>query len=127
MTDLFNSCAKGSGAEKIPKLLISGATPHALFESQLQTLQRYIDTNEANHGFKVLAFKDAAYIFSHKGGTNIYFLGPHSYKMTVSKQFFRYKTDNERVPGQNAYYFFVYTAMQNVVSNRSRLGVLSQS
>lgn len=127
MTTLFNECAKGSGAVLQPKVLISGSASHALYESQLQSLQRFVDTNEADAGFKVLAFKSARYIFSHKGGTSIYFLNPKNYQMVVSKQYFRDKGNTYDVPGQNAFYFLIYSAMQFVVNNRSRLGVLSQS
>ena len=127
MTEMFNLCAKGSGAVLAPKCLISGSATHALFESQLQALTRYTDTQEANHGFKVLAFKDARYIFSHRGGTSIYFLNPKNYQMIVSKQYFRDKGDTAQVQGQNAFYFLIYSAMQFVVTNRTRLGVLRQA
>lgn len=127
MTEVFNSCAKGSGAVLQPKVLISGSASHSLYESQLQSLQRFVDSNEADAGFKVLAFKSAKYVFSHKGGTKIYFLNPKNYQMVVSKQYFRDKGSTYDVPGQNAFYFLIYTAMQFVVNNRTRLGVLNQS
>lgn len=127
MTELFNNCAKGSGSPIQPKLLVSGAASHALYESQLQTLQRFVDSKEADAGFKVLAFKTARYIFSHKGGSTIYFLNPESYKMVVSREYFRDKGDTFPVPGQNASYFLIYSGLQFIVSNRSRIGALAQS
>lgn len=127
MTTLYNNCAKGSGAILAPKVLISGSATHALYESQLQTLQRFVDTNEADAGFKVLAFKGSRYIFSHKGGTSVFFLNPRNYQMVVSKQYFRDKGNTYDVPGQNAFYFLLYSALQFVTNNRSRLGILSQS
>lgn len=123
MTDVYNACSKGTGGQQ-PKLLISGTTVHGLYESQLQTLQRFVDSNEADGGFKMLAFKGAKYIFSHKGGTSIYFLHPKNYQMAVSKTYFRDKGQTYDVPGQNAFYFLIYSAMQFVVNQKSRLGVL---
>jgi hypothetical protein len=127
MTDVYNSCAKGSGGQE-PKILISGSATHGLFESQLQSLQRFNDTTQATAGFKSLAFKGgASYIFSHKGGTSIYFLHPKNYQLVVSQQYFRDKGSTYDVPGQNAFYFLIYSACQFVVNNKSRLGVLSQA
>lgn len=126
MTDVWNACSKGTGGAQ-PKVLISGSASHGLYESQLQTLQRFVDSNEADAGFKILAFKGAKYVFSHKGGTSIYFLNPKNYKLVVSRQYFRDKGSTYDVPGQNAFYFLIYSALQFVVNNKSRLGVLSQA
>lgn len=127
MTTVYNAAAKGSGTQTLPKVLISGATPHALFESQLQALQRFSSSAEADAGFKALKFKSADYIFSQYGGSSIYFLNPKNYQLIVSKQYFRDKGSTEVVPGQNAFYFLIYSALQFVVSNKSRLAVLSQA
>ena len=127
MTEMFNTCSKGSGAQLQPKVLISGSATHAIYESQLQTMQRFVDTKQADAGFVVLAFKGARYVFSHKGGTSIYFLNPKNYQLVVHKTSFREKGDTFDVPGQNASYFLLYSALQFVVNNRSRLGVLRQS
>jgi hypothetical protein len=126
MTDVYNACAKGTGGAA-PKILISGSATHGLFESQLQSLQRFVDSNEADAGYKMLAFKGSKYIFSHKGGTSIYFLNPKNYQLVVSRQYFRDKGSTYDVPGQNAFYFLIYSALQFVVNNKSRLGVLSQA
>jgi hypothetical protein len=126
MTELYNACAKGTGGAA-PTTLISGSASHALFESQLQTMQSYVNTSDADAGFKSLAFKGAKYIFSHKGGTSIYFLNPKNFQLVVSKQYFRDKGSTYDVPGQNANYFLIYSALQFVTNNKSRLGVLSQS
>jgi hypothetical protein len=40
-TTAFNKAAKGSGSSLQPKFMISGVTPHVMFESGLQTLQRF--------------------------------------------------------------------------------------
>lgn len=122
-TDVYNDCAKGSGATLIPKVLVSGPTPHALFESQLQTLQRFSNVSEADAGYKTLMFKSANYVFSQYGGNNVYFLNPRNFNLIVSKQYFRDKGSTFDVPGQNAFYFLIYSALQFITNNKSRLGV----
>jgi len=124
MTSVFNTSAKGSGSTLQPKVLISGSTPHSLFESQLQAMQRFSGDGEGAAGFKTLKFKTADYVFSQFGGTSIYFLNPKNYNLVVSKQYFRDKGSTYDVPGQNAFYFLVYSALQFVTNNKSRLGVL---
>lgn len=126
MTSIFNACMKGSGATLTPKLLLSGADPHALYESQLQTLQRFVDSKEADGGFKTLAFKTARFVFSQYGSGNIYFLNDKNFKLCVSKQYFRDKGTTQEVNDQNAFRFFIYTALQAITTNKSRLGVLYQ-
>lgn len=123
MTSVYNLSAKGSGASLTPKVAISGSTPYTLFESQLQALQRFTTSGEADAGFKTLKFKGIDYVFSQYGGSNIYFLNPKNYQLIVSKQYFRDKGSTYDVPGQNAFYFLVYSALQFVVNNKSRLGV----
>ena len=123
MTSVFNSCAKGSGSSLQPKVLISGSTPHALYEAQLQALQRFTSDQTGAGGFKTLQFKTADYVFSQYGGSNIYFLNPKNFQLVVSKQYFRDKGATYDVPGQNAFYFLIYSALQFVVNNKSRLGV----
>lgn len=125
MTSVYNACLKGSGSNLGPKFILSGADPHALYESCLQAQLRFTSTAEADGGFRVLAFKTARCVFSQYGSTKMYFLNPKSYKLTVSKQYFRDKGDTQPVPGQNASYFLLYSAIQAVVNNKSRLGVLS--
>lgn len=126
MTELFDNCAKGSGDANAPTVLISGAASHALFESQLQSMQRWVNSDEADSGFKVLAFKGAKYIFSHRGSDLVYFLNPKNYKLHVAANAFRDKGETDRVQGQNASYFMIYSALQFVITNRWRVGVLDQ-
>lgn len=127
MTELFDNCAKGSGETNAPTILISGTASHALYESQLQSLQRFVDSTEADAGFKALAFKGAKYIFSHRGSDLIYFLNPKNFQLCVSNQYFRDKGETTPVNGQNAFYFLLYSALQLVITNRWRCGVLDQS
>lgn len=123
-TTAYNRAMKGSGSTQAPKFMISGSAPHVLYESGLQTLQRFIDKDEADAGFKTLAFKSARYVFSQYGGNKVYFLNPKSYNIVVSKQYFRDKGNTIEIPAQNAFVFKIYSAGQAVVNNRSRLAVV---
>lgn len=123
-TSIYNTIAKGSGADEVPKLILSGATPYALFESTQTAIQRWGDQREVNVGFQTLKFKNADYVFSQYGGNNIYFLNPKSYKCKVAKGHYRDKGPWRDIPGANGRYFMLYTAMQNIVTQKSRLGVL---
>jgi hypothetical protein len=126
-TTAFNKAMKGSGSTLAPKFMISGTAPHVLYESGLQTLQRFIDKDEADGGFKVLAFKNARYVFSQYGGTKVYFLNPKNYNIVVSRQYFRDKGNTIEIPAQNAFVFKIYSALQAVTNNRSRLAVVDQA
>lgn len=125
-TVAWNRAAKGSGSVLAPKFMMSGVTPHSTYEAQLQTLQRFNDTSEADGGYKVLGFKTARYVFSQYGGVNVYFLNPKSYKIVVSKQYFRDKGNTVEIPDQNAFVFKIYSAGQAVTNNKSRLAVVYQ-
>jgi len=126
-TTAYNRAMKGSGSPLAPKFLVSGATPHAMYESGLQTLQRFMDQEEGNGGFKTLAFKTARYVFSQYGGTKVYFLNPKNFKLIVSKQYFRDKGNTVEIPSQNAFVFKIYSAVQFVTNNKSRLAVVDQA
>jgi len=127
MTEAWNEAAKGSGSSLQPKVLISGPEAHAMYESTLQTLQRFQGVSEGDGGFKTLAFKSANFVFSQYGGTKIYFLNPKNFNLVVSKQYFRDKGNTNEIQGQNAFYFLIYSALQMVTNNKSRLAVLSQA
>lgn len=124
MTSVWNACMKGSGSSLIPSLLLSGSDPINTYEAQLQTMQRFINSKDADAGFTKLAFKSAPFVFSPYGASKIYFLNAKNYQLVVSKQYFRDKGNTNDVPGQNAFYFLIYSALQAIVNNRSRLGVL---
>lgn len=123
-TTAYNTAAKGSGSELAPKFLLSGPDPHALFESVLQSNQRFVDVKEADAGFKVLAFKSCRYVFSQYGDDKVYFLNPKNYNIVMSKQYFRDKGNTMEIPDQNAFVFKIYSAGQAIVNNKSRLAVL---
>lgn len=125
MTSVWNSCIKGSGSSLQPTLLLGGSDPINTYEAQLQTMQRFVGSSDADGGYTKLAFKNAPFVFSQYGGSKVYFLNSKNYQIIVSKQYFRDKGNTAEVPGQNAFYFLIYSALQTVLNNRSRLGVLS--
>jgi hypothetical protein len=127
MTEAYNAAAKASGASLVPKLILSGSEPHALYESQLQAQQRWVGVSEADGGFMALAFKNAKMVFSQYGDDHMYFLNPKNYQIIVSKQYFRDKGNTQEINDQNAFRFFIYSALQAVTNNKSRLAVLSQA
>lgn len=127
MTVAWNTAAKGSGSQLVPTLIVSGADAQALFESTQQAFQRWIDTDELKAGFKILGFKTTRYVFSQYGGTNLYFLNPKSFNLTVSKEAFRQKGDTIEIPNANAYVFKIYSMLQTTTDNKSRLAVLTET
>jgi hypothetical protein len=126
MTTAYNTIAKGTGSVLRPSLIVSGAAAQAIYEAQLQPQIRFIDTKEGDAGFKVLAFKDARYVFSHRGGTRIYFLSPKSFKLVVSKDNFRDRGEVQELPNATVFNMKIYSALQAVTNNKSRLAVLTQ-
>lgn len=125
-TSVWNACTKGSGSALSPTLMTSDSVQQALFEGTQTPQQRWVDTQELKAGFKVLGFKTARYVFSKFGSTSqVYFLNPKSFQLLVSKQFFREKGETQELvqQGQAGYAFNIYSQLQTVTSNRSRLGV----
>jgi hypothetical protein len=55
----------------------------------------------------------------------MYFLNPKSYKLLVSKSYFRDKGTTQELNDTNAFRFFIYSALQAVTDNKSRLAVIS--
>lgn len=122
-TSLYNACAKGSGSKLQPTLLVSDGATQAIFEGTQQALQRWNDATEANAGFKMLSFKNARYVFSQYGGSRVFFINPKNLMLTVSKEYFRDRGDVQEIPNQNAFISKIYSALQLITNNRSRLGV----
>lgn len=122
MTKTWNACAKGSGSVLVPKVIVSNAATQALYEGTQIGQQRWVDTQDLNAGFKTLAFKSSRYVFSQYGGTRLYFLNPKNYQIVVSKQYFRDKGDVNEIDNANAFVSKVFSALQVITNNRSRLG-----
>lgn len=124
MTTVFNSCSKGSGSMLQPTLLMTSAAVHGTYEGTLQALQRFVDTDEAKSGFKVLKFKSANMVFSPAyTSDSIWFANPKSLQLVVSKEYFRDRGETNEVDAANAFVTKIYSALQLVTNNRSRLGV----
>ena len=124
MTTTWNSCAKGSGASLVPTLIVSDGPTQALFEGTQQPLQRWGDGKEATVGFKSLKFKMANYVFSQWASTSLFFLHKQSFKVVVSKGNFRERGETEPLPNATGFRCFIYSALQSITDNKSRLGVL---
>lgn len=125
LTEAYNTAAKGSGASLSPKFILSGPDAQATYEAALQAFQRFVNKDEADGGFKVLAFKNCRWVFSQYGDDHIYLLNPKNYQFTYSKKYFRDKGTTERTNGQNSFNFPIYSAVQALTNNKSRLAVLS--
>lgn len=122
-TSVWNACAKGSGSDLVPSILVSDGATQAIYEGVLQPLQRYGPTDEGNSGFKVLKFKNADYVFSQYGTTDVYFINAKNFNVVGSKEYFRDLGETIEFPGQQAYIRKIYSALQSITNNRSRLGV----
>ena len=123
LTTGWNTAAKGSGSKLQPTLLVSDAATQAIFEGTQQANQRYVDSEELKAGFKILAFKTARYVFSQYGDSSIYGLNPKNFMVVVSKEYFRERGDTMELQNANGYTFKIYSALQSVTNNRSRLFV----
>ena len=121
---VWNACAKGSGSELQPGLLISDGATQAIFEGTQTGLQRYENTQDIKAGAKTLMYKTASYCFSQYGTSSVYFLNAKNFKLVVSKEYFRDKGETQELQNANGFVFKIYSAMQTVVDNRSRLGVV---
>lgn len=123
MTSVWNKCVKGTGSPMTPKVLVSDAATQATFEGTQQGQQRYVDTNELNAGFVVLAFKSASYVFSPYGTASIYFLNPKNYQVRTSKSMYRFKEKEAPLENAEGYKTSIFSVLQAITDNRSRLGV----
>lgn len=121
-TSVWNSCAKGSGSKLMPTLMVSDGPTNALFEGTQQALQRWSNTDEMKAGFKSLKFKNADYVFSQYGTATVEFLNPKNFTLVVSKEYFRDRGDTQEIQNANGFVSKIYSALQTVTNNRSRLG-----
>jgi len=122
-TTLWNACSKGSGSDLLPTLMVSDGATQALFEGTQQANQRWIDTQELKAGFKIIGFKTARYVFSQYADTDVNFLNAKNFNLVASKEYFRDRGDTQEIPNANGFVSKIYSALQTVTDNRSRLGV----
>lgn len=121
-TTVWNACAKGSGSTLMPTMMVSDAATQALFEGTQQANQRYVDSQDLKAGFKVLAFKTARYVFSQYGLTTVHFLNAKNFKLITSKEYWRDRSDTQELQNANGFVGKIYSALQTITNNRSRLG-----
>lgn len=119
-TTIETACNKGSGSKKGPKLMVSNSSTWAIYAGTQQALQRW-DSPDIKSGVKSIMFGNCKYIYSPYGTTTVYFLG-NSFKLIVSKEYYRDKSETMPLPNANGFTCRVYSAAQSVTDNRSRLG-----
>jgi hypothetical protein len=124
-TTAFNTASKGTGGSA-PTLIVSGAAPNALYEASLQDQQRWIDTSEADGGFKMLAFKTARCVFSQYGGDRVYFMSPKHFYLNVSREAYRQKGETIEIPSAQGFVTKLFSLLQFTTSNKSRGAVLTK-
>lgn len=122
-TSLYNACAKGTGTSLMPTMMVSDGATQSTFEGTQQANQRWVDSQDLKAGFKTIAFKTCRYVFSPRGGTRVYFLNPQNITLVVSKEYFRDKGETQEFDNANGFSFKIYSALQLITNNRSRLGV----
>lgn len=122
-TTVWNAAAKGSGSSLLPTLMVSDGATQAIFEGTQQANQRYVDSQELKAGFKILAFKTARYVFSQYGTSSVFFLNPKNFQVVASKEYFRDRGDTQEIPNANGFVTKIYSALQTITNNRSRLGL----
>jgi hypothetical protein len=121
-TTVDTACQKGSGSKKGPTLMVSGSVPWSIYAGTQMALQRW-DGTDIKAGVKSIMFANNKYIYSPYGGGNVYFLGNKSFKLVVSKEYFRDKSETIPLPNANGFTSRIYSAAQTLVNNRSRIGV----
>jgi hypothetical protein len=124
MTSAWNAATKGSGSKLSPTLGVSDGDTQAIFEGTQQANQRWIDTEELKAGFKILGFKTMRYVFSQFGTSTIYMSNPKNLMLECSKTFFRDRGETQEIPNANGYTFKIYSALQFITNNRSRLAAV---
>lgn len=122
-TTVYNAAAKGTGSNMLPTMMASDGATQAIFEGTQQANQRWVDSQDLKAGFKTIAFKTCRYIFSQRAGTRVYFLNPENFNIVASKEYFRDKEETQVLQNANGFTFKIYSSLQSVTNNRSRLGV----
>lgn len=128
-TAIYNQVLKGSGSKMGPKLMIGSPDAHAGFEGLQVALQRYVDSKEADAGFKKLMFKGIPFVFSQQVSTTtdpVFFLG-NGFRLSFMKNAYRMKSDTIEMDSAEAYVQKLFTGLQCQVTNKSRLAVISHA
>jgi len=124
MTTLWNSCSKGSSGRS-PNVIVMDDTLHGTYEGKLVANQRYMDTNSASGGFKVLKFKNADAIFSLGNGTDsAWMFNTMDTQIFVVKSAWRQRRTPVEHINAAMTNMKVFSVLQVATRNRSRGGVL---
>jgi hypothetical protein len=121
LTAAYNAALKGSGSTMGPTTIWSSADGQATYEASQQTLKRYVDSKEADIGFKVLAFKTARFSFSQYATDDIIGLNQKTFRISVSRSAFRQMGDKVEIPNANGFVKKIFTLLQASLDNKSRL------
>ena len=123
----FDTASKGSGSDLKPTLLFSGAVPYGIYQASLQTLQRFVNTSEADAGFTQVAFRTASFVFSQYGNTRIYGINGKSFHLDISRDANRKLLEKQMIPTKVAWNRKIYSALQLTTNNKSRGFVLTST
>lgn len=127
LESLWNRCERGTGSQYKPTVVVSDGQSQALFGSTQQNQQRFMG-QELKASFTTLAFKTGRMVYSKEAPAGkFYLLGNKTYKVFVSRDFYRAKGETQEIQGGTGYTFQCYTGIQATTNNRSRLGVLVKS
>lgn len=119
---LFHACAKGSGSILAPNIFVSGVTPYAQFESQLQANQRYGQGDKGVAGFEFLKVVTADYVYSKEGGADVFAMNTKNTKLYVAKGGFRKRGDMTEMSNAAVKNMKIISVCQIATNNRSRMG-----
>jgi hypothetical protein len=122
----FDTASKGSGSELKPDLIFTGPGPYGIYMASLQTMQRFVNTNEADAGFTQIAYRTAVMVFSQYGGTRIYGVNSKSFHLDISRDANRKLLEKQMIPTKVAWVRKIYSALQLTTNNKSRGFVLTQ-
>jgi hypothetical protein len=126
MGTAFDAASKGSGSTLKPNLLFTGPGPYGIYMGALQTMQRFVNTKEADAGFTSVAFRTASFVFSQYGNTRIYGINGKSFHLDISKDANRKLLEKQMIPSKVAWVRKIYSALQLTTNNKSRGFVLTQ-
>ena len=121
-TTVWNASTKSSGDTLQPTLMVSDGATQAIFEGTQQPQQRY-ESQDLKAAFKTLMFKTARYVFSQYGTSRVFFMNPKNFQLVASREYFRDRGETQELENANGWRFKIYSAVQTIVNNRSRLGV----
>jgi hypothetical protein len=103
------------------------AEKHALSKAEagrvLDTILEAIVGTVKKGGAVSLMFKSAAWGFSPNGDDHVFFCEPDSVELILSKEYNRHKGEVAELDARTMFQSKIYSALQLIAKNRSRLGV----